>query len=560
MLISLLKIAKNQIRHKFLFGLLFVIMKNRIKKGFPIAGEGGGLFRRRILAKLPEKGMDHKVTMKKWGEYDKRRHDKWFLILFLSLLFIVLLYEGGGILMARNDYYFRTWIAVLSGVLKWIGLPVVIAAFIIYKLGLSRMQSGSLGKKAAALLGMVGVGAVAVAEVLVVGALFLLVLETNYETEEQIGETLLHGYTIELLGSNWYDGHYYDYYNIFLKRRCNVDEVMIVKLLEEKYQEDFRIIETDKNGTAGMVTFHVASTISGEKKKSDEILFYVYKNMYGSYSDNYVWARGIDRAQEYLDLNGIAREVDWGWSSREIGLQYTPEDYEQCAEDTAGMIDWLLADPFFRQAGNNLEIVLYCQEGEAVYGRVDLEFGIRADDEYGVSPADRYTDQDAILKELEQALQAYYEAIVEEENKELPMPREADTEEGIRQAEQDLTTPEGAYRQLYETVFREQGYGYECDYNAKGNFYAVLEEGETMFQGADREFRRTVVYDRESKNEECQLFMAYITYYDENGMEYSTGIENSYAVNMTTGQVTPSGKKRWEDVGSQEYQEAAGEK
>ncbi len=50
------------------------------------------------------------------------------------------------------------------------------------------------------------------------------------------------------------------------------------------------------------------------------------------------------------------------------------------------------------------------------------------------------------------------------------------------------------------------------------------------------------------------------TDFNEDGTEYAAAIRNTYAVNMETGTVIPSGKQAWEDVGTKEYQAAAGEK
>lgn len=126
----------------------------------------------------------------------------------------------------------------------------------------------------------------------------------------------------------------------------------------------------------------------------------------------------------------------------------------------------------------------------------------------------------------------------------------------------DPDTVEGAYLCLYREIFVPEGAIYDCRYNAKGNFYAVVSEGrgKPAADQPEMDTRCTVVYDRESANGECHLFVYYETWYQEDGSEYTTAIRNTYAVNKSTGEVTPSGKRAWEDVGSQDYQEAAGEK
>lgn len=139
-----------------------------------------------------------------------------------------------------------------------------------------------------------------------------------------------------------------------------------------------------------------------------------------------------------------------------------------------------------------------------------------------------------------------------------------ETDAAASQESGNLTpeTVEGAYLCLYEQIFKEQGAAYDCRYNAKGNFYAFLSEGRDVPGSGAEELRAeyTVVYDRESENGECHLFVYYETFYNEDGTEYGTTILDTYAVNKETGEVTASGKHAWEDVGSVEYQEAAGEK
>ena len=98
------------------------------------------------------------------------------------------------------------------------------------------------------------------------------------------------------------------------------------------------------------------------------------------------------------------------------------------------------------------------------------------------------------------------------------------------------------------------------EYNAKGNFYATLGEGTAELEGAPGIFayKDTVVYDRESQNGKCHLFVYYRTYYQD-GTEYSTEILDMYAVDKKTGDVYASGRHDWADVGNEAHREATGE-
>ena len=123
--------------------------------------------------------------------------------------------------------------------------------------------------------------------------------------------------------------------------------------------------------------------------------------------------------------------------------------------------------------------------------------------------------------------------------------------------ENDVTTPEGAYKCLYDEVFAKAGYQYMTTYNAKGNFYGILYTGEGTFGDTpDRQIRITVVYNGQSQNEKCQVFVQYKELLDETGNAAQTGIMDFYAVDMQTKEVVRGDKHAWEESGSKAYLEA----
>lgn len=123
--------------------------------------------------------------------------------------------------------------------------------------------------------------------------------------------------------------------------------------------------------------------------------------------------------------------------------------------------------------------------------------------------------------------------------------------------ENDVTTPEGAYKCLYDEVFAKAGYHYMTTYNAKGNFYGVLYTGEGTFGDTpNRQIRITAVYNGYSKNEKCQVFVQYKELLDETGNAAQTGIMDFYAVDMQTKEVIRGDKHAWEESGSKAYLEA----
>lgn len=89
-----------------------------------------------------------------------------------------------------------------------------------------------------------------------------------------------------------------------------------------------------------------------------------------------------------------------------------------------------------------------------------------------------------------------------------------------------------------------------ASYNAKGNFYAIFESGEEDGNAWDNR----LVYDRTSKNGECELFV-----YERVETGKDTQLLGFYAVNKTTGEVISGEKTSWSEVGSEAYREATGE-
>lgn len=107
--------------------------------------------------------------------------------------------------------------------------------------------------------------------------------------------------------------------------------------------------------------------------------------------------------------------------------------------------------------------------------------------------------------------------------------------------EEPFADAETAYQKLYETVLEKEYPSSKPGYNAKGNFYSVLEEGSTVYQGEEVLYDITIVYDRESDDGTSQWFVRYKNYYKETANEkqtLATEILGGYAVNKKTGEVS----------------------
>ncbi|MCC8181810.1 MAG: hypothetical protein LIO45_02345 [Clostridiales bacterium] len=95
--------------------------------------------------------------------------------------------------------------------------------------------------------------------------------------------------------------------------------------------------------------------------------------------------------------------------------------------------------------------------------------------------------------------------------------------------------------------------------SAKGTVYVIL-WSEPWAEDETVTVRGRLVYDRESANGKCDIFVYYEDYVTSDGSEAkSTAILEFYAVNQQSGEVISGDKHSWSDMGSAEYREATGE-
>lgn len=101
------------------------------------------------------------------------------------------------------------------------------------------------------------------------------------------------------------------------------------------------------------------------------------------------------------------------------------------------------------------------------------------------------------------------------------------------------------------------GEEFRVEYNAKGGEYYPL--------GEDGTYSYTLLYDRDSENGACCLYVLYRSPYDAKSGAYyhytdtMTQIVDIYAVVKGTEKIIPSGRKSWSDPGNSEYRKATGE-
>lgn len=121
--------------------------------------------------------------------------------------------------------------------------------------------------------------------------------------------------------------------------------------------------------------------------------------------------------------------------------------------------------------------------------------------------------------------------------------QEEKNEEKVEESEEedwsmDYKTVEDAYQYLYDEVFSLSYPFSNPQYNAKGNFYAVLETGTGMYKEQENvPYTIEVVYDRMSDDGESYIFNFYKIYYEtDEGTITDFGLR--YLVNKYSGKIT----------------------
>lgn len=395
---------------------------------------------------------------------------------------------------------------------------------------------------------------------MILGFLIILVLGSGtFEKERSIGRDVILGTTRMFLDSS-IEGSYYRAYGMLLKKEYKYyEEPVIVAVLEQRYEKRIKAVECHMEERENGTSYYVYE-LEIEGEKDSRFHGVPMPGMMPGYRDDCKEMRAITRGKEYARKNGIERFVeteDGEYSAlKRPGIICSGrEDMEECAKETSKIIDYLLEDSFFQDKGLVIPILCGGEEGEKT---VRLEIG----DVFG-----KKQEKEDIYQTLKEAYDRWARETAEGTRKEEPEKkneesgRQEEKEERTAMLDQDgLLTPEGAYEKLYQTVFEPEGDRYECLYNAKGNFYAVLGEEEETKEGERLQTRRTVVYDRISRNNKCQLFVYYKEYYGEDGSDRGTLILNFYAVDRSTGEVTAGEKTAWAETASERYQKATGEK
>lgn len=503
-----------------------------------------------------------------------------YIITLILMTAIVIVKYKSESLLASYGIYYRTYVDIVAAGILWLGIPVLIISYLVYLLLQKKSaysdkerqednqrisDPGSLMKKVFAVLLIMLAGFYC----LIVLGVQALLLGVRYEKEEKLG-TVLKGTTGSLL-DNFEYVTYYKYYNPFIKQRAVDEKFVMEAIIGDRYGDEFTILEWEYDtGLIGRI--HGKGTFKSEPEMEIGVSWDVLSH---SHSDDRDMRYAYRLIQDYCEENNITRNIIPIYSEengllREIDIFFTLDDIGECAEDTAGIIGYILKDRYFNTVGRKaaVTIILGTEKEEHNFSTLEIRgllgSSVMEDRFY-------YTNKQNVLAKLNEvcidpgsaaSLETENEAIWDKPEEEEKAGEIVTEEELFQKLEGDFTTPEGAFGQLYDMFFEPKGESFTPCYNAKGNFYALLGEGEEELSGELRKTRHTVVYDRLSKNGKCQLFVEYKDYMETNGNEAyvaTTAILEFYAVEIETGVTVAAGKTSWEETGSKEYRELTGE-
>ncbi len=494
------------------------------------------------------------------------------------------LYLLGMFLMQGSDYTYRMWVKSLGKTMILMVLPLLL--LLDGWLILRRLE-----KRKKAVVNLLG-GAAAFLYLLWCPFAILYVAFTVDTETRLVGDLLL------VSRQNFLDAPT-EYYGrqayLFFRIPGELTDADREKYLEEKYGRDFEAVSAPgEDGGYG----NPDARILFRDVEYPDVCVSVYREG-RSLADDYVECMTVRYLEEGCRRLGIQREYEAesreGSFSRFYLLLEGREDVSACSGDVARLLQYVTGQTdLFRTYRGMLYLKCRTQDLEFVsripFGKTSIHDEVGKD--YWRTPglvetyvADRYESdleqarkwkayqdsQEAAGKELEEISGQGSEGVPQGRDEEKTGDGK-DAAEIPEQEEPVIPDPlEEMARLVYEVLPEGEDYSFQVCYNAKGNFYIDLGSrpaGREEDAYAEGSYRFTLVYDRPSQNDRCELFVFYKEHYtpgegsgDSVGTGYndSTAILEFYAVDKETGSVTAAGKRAWGQVGCEAYREATGE-
>ncbi len=440
---------------------------------------------------------------------------RWLLVLIIYGIFVCLFFAGKYILKSHGMEY-REYAASIGFIITWT-VPWICGLAAIIRMNRRKMIRDEL-------VGWSAAGA-AVLVIYIIVMLFLSGIVggfglMNLRTEEKEGDIIIVRVPHFMRETETY---YCDPVGPFARKEFTWDGEREKKLLEQEYGMNFMAAE-DEYGNRSYIPEEYPQlqiTIENPVPLKDDfpvkLAAWYFENTY-----------------ENQDLK--TEKTSEGVSgSRDIFCLKVSDESElkSCAEDAALLIGTACEDAFFDEHAGWLTCIL---ENGGYTHTVTFYFGAYEPFVSEGKQPDYYSDSVAVLSQLSKEWQSFQEEVLEWS--------------GVTEYDQEMELPEeetrivSAAKCLYEELKGSMD-GFEETYNAKGNLCINIE-----MSGTDHDtVQRSIVFDRMSKNERCYLFALY----------EGEQMVDFYAVNITTKEVTASGKHSYADTGSKAYQEAAGE-
>lgn len=323
---------------------------------------------------------------------------------------------------------------------------------------------------------------------------------------------------------------YYRPVAVFFKTPAELTDEIRQEYLERKYNREF---VTDVSGSGFLCD-----------KEFPEVKVSVYLGGM-ALNDDYVRQMTLRYLSESCDALGIKRghHITQDHSGRE-DLFYLELDGEDDIQALAGDLSRMISycaehTELFETYYGNVGVSACEGEHEIIF---TLPFGKL---QWWDEGEDYYRSPDHVARIVAEK----YAYAAEQYARADERAQQAREEESEIQEQTSLTEPqedsvEEAAQALYDAVLADEGFTYRADHNAKGNFYVDLGEKEGFFY--------SLVYDHPSENGACELFVLYK--FTEDSVDQYV-IVDMYAVENATKKVVASGRKRWSDVGTEEYRE-----
>ncbi len=445
-----------------------------------------------------------------------------FLLLIAARLVFRYVMESQGV-------YLRTWVEITIKVVVALGLPTSLFVWVLAQI-IHAKKNLTLAIVASSLL---------YAFVIFIASIYVFLSILWMEQEEKSDTGFLVGRMDEFYT------YYVDY--TWLTKKPYLPTVERI-LYEMRKRYDIEMVESPQNESDIGVHDYIIESV-----EPLPITFHVFSDRYVNFEDDYVQVRantimrkiagelGAERtladvvSRDYLKKN-IVEALDIPCYGR--------EDAEECSKLVAALMGEVGKDSACQKEGINITVGCVGTNGDVK----PVTFRVRG----------------AAFEEYSDWLNVYDEIWSFYRQEEANTIAEQEVIEPVIQIDYESSPiyVEGAYKVLYEELFASLDYPYVTSYNAKGNFYAPLTEGTGTLESREGTFKteEKVVYDRQSKNGKCHLFVHYRDYFEEGeNTSFTTGIVNMYAVDMETGNVYKSDRHAWADLGTKEYRDATGE-